>query len=114
MKNYKIGALDPYKHKMHRGQIDNQPEAPMLIPMSDKASDENELGTSSSEMLVNMSSHTLEEYYLAMAIATLMKIIRDPTLSQHHTMVVQAITFTFKNLGIKCVSYIPQVKRNSW
>lgn len=42
-----------------------------------------------SEMLVNMSSSTLEEYYPAIAIATLMRIIRDPTLSQHHTMVVQ-------------------------
>lgn len=95
---------------MHRGQVDYQPEAAMLIAMSDKG-DENDFGTSSSEMLVNMSSHTLEEYYLAMAIATLMKIIRDPTLSQHHTMVVQAITFTFKSLGIKCVSYIPQVSK---
>lgn len=98
---------------MDRGEVDFQPEAPILIAMSDKSSEENEFGTSSSEMLVNMSSHTLDEYYLAMAIATLMKIIRDPTLSQHHTMVVQAITFTFKNLGIKCVSYIPQVSNTS-
>lgn len=36
-----------------------------------------------------MSSSTLEEYYPAIAIATLMRIIRDPTLFQHHTMVVQ-------------------------
>ena len=42
-----------------------------------------------SEMLINMSSSSLEEYYPAIAIATLMKIIKDPTLSQHHTMVVQ-------------------------
>lgn len=63
-----------------------------------------------SEMLANMSaSSTLEEIYPAIAIATLMRIIRDPTLSQHHTMVVQAITFIFKSLGIKCVPYIQQV-----
>ncbi|VEN51986.1 unnamed protein product, partial [Callosobruchus maculatus] len=85
-----LGALDPYKHKMHRGQVDYQPEAPVLIALPDKgaADGDGEFGLSSSEMLVNMSSHTLEEYYLAMAIATLMKIIGDPTLSQHHTMVV--------------------------
>lgn len=47
-----------------------------------------------SEMLVNMSSSTLEEYYPAVAIATLMRIIRDPTLSQHHTMVVQVWSCT--------------------
>lgn len=47
-----------------------------------------------SEMLINMSSSSLEEYYPAIAIATLMKIIKDPTLSQHHTMVVQASTLS--------------------
>lgn len=55
------------------------------------------------------ASTTLEEIYPAIAIATLMRIIRDPSLSQHHTMVVQAITFIFKSLGIKCVPYIQQV-----
>ncbi|CAH0563403.1 unnamed protein product [Brassicogethes aeneus] len=103
-----LGALDPYKHKMNRGEIDYQPEAPMLIPMSDKSVGDDE-GLNSSEMLVTMSSSTLEEYFLAMAITTLMKILKDPTLSQHHTMVVQAVTFTFKSLGIKCVPYIAQV-----
>ncbi|CAG9773619.1 unnamed protein product [Ceutorhynchus assimilis] len=103
-----LGALDPYKHKMHRGEIDYLPQAPTLIPMPDKnATDDSDL--TSSEMLVNMSSSTLEEYYLAMAIATLLKIIRDPNLNNYHTMVVQAITFTFKRLGVKCVPYIPQV-----
>ncbi|KRT85885.1 HEAT domain-containing protein [Oryctes borbonicus] len=103
-----LGALDPYRHKINRGQIDFQPEAPVLIPFSDKNDDSN-MDLTSSEMLVNMSSSTLEEYYLAMSIATLMKIIKDPTLSQHHTMVVHAVTFIFKSLGIKCVTYISQV-----
>ena len=40
-------------------------------------------------MLVNMSSSTLDEYYPAIAIATLMKIMRDPALARHHFMVVQ-------------------------
>ncbi|XP_050299177.1 serine/threonine-protein kinase Tor [Anthonomus grandis grandis] len=103
-----LGALDPCKHKMHRGEMDYLPQAPTLIQMPDKnATEDSDL--TSSEMLVNMSSSTLEEYYLAMAIATLLKIIKDPALNQYHTMVVQAITFTFKSLGIKCVPYISQV-----
>ena len=60
-------------------------------------------------MLVTMSQATLEEFYPAAAIATLMRIIRDPSLAQHHTMVVQAITFIFKSLGIKCVPFLSQV-----
>lgn len=103
-----LGALDPYRHKIIRGQIDYQPEAPVLIAIADKEEESN-ADLSTNEMLVNMSSNTLEEYYPAIAIATLMKIIKDPTLSQHHTMVVQAVTFIFKSLGIKCVPYIPQV-----
>ena len=56
-----------------------------------------------------MQSATLDEFYLAVAIATLLRIMRDPSLSEHHTMVVQAVTFIFKSLGVKCVPYIPQV-----
>ncbi|KAK0179190.1 hypothetical protein PV327_008004 [Microctonus hyperodae] len=103
-----LGAFDPYKHKMNLGQIDCQLDT--LISMVDSKSDlENNQDLTTSEMLVNMSSSSLEEYYPAIAIATLMRIIRDPTLSQHHTMVVQAVTFIFKSLGIKCVPYISQV-----
>ncbi|OXU22583.1 hypothetical protein TSAR_001785 [Trichomalopsis sarcophagae] len=104
-----LGALDPYKHKMNLGQISSpQLEALSSRPSADarpEAGDE----LSTSEMLVNMPSATLEEYYPAVAIATLMRIIREPTLAQHHTMVVQAVTFIFKSLGIKCVPYISQV-----
>jgi FKBP12-rapamycin complex-associated protein len=58
-------------------------------------------------MLINMSSSTLEEYYPAIAIATLMRIIRDPTLSQHHTMVVQVISVEigFQNVSVYYIRY---------
>lgn len=61
-----------------------------------------------SEMLVNMSG-TLDEFYPQIAIVTLMKIIRDPLLHQHHNMAVHAITFLFKNMGISAVPYLQQV-----
>lgn len=103
-----LGALDPYKHKMNLGQIDCQLDT--LTSMADTKNDvENTQDLTTSEMLVNMSPSTLEEFYPAIAITTLMRIIREPTLSQHHTMVVQAVTFIFKSLGIKCVPYISQV-----
>lgn len=101
-----LGALDPYKHKMNRGLIDSQSDN-ILISFSDiKVDDYNDLSTA--EMLVNMGN-MLEEYYPAVAISTLMKILRDPNLAQHHTNVVQAVTFIFKSLGIKCVPYLCQV-----
>lgn len=101
-----LGALDPYKHKINRGLIDSQNDN-ILISISDIKVDEyNDLSTA--EMLVNMGN-LLEEYYPAVAISTLMKILRDPNLAQHHTSVVQAVTFIFKSLGIKCVPYLSQV-----
>ncbi|XP_058788970.1 serine/threonine-protein kinase mTOR isoform X2 [Phymastichus coffea] len=128
-----LGALDPYKHKMNLGQIaspqyENVSSRPSadglgagLVAAGGTATALGNAGPvgvggahpgdelSTSEMLVNMPSATLEEYYPAIAIATLMRIIREPTLAQHHTMVVQAVSFIFKSLGIKCVPYIAQV-----
>lgn len=101
-----LGALDPYKHKMNKGLIDSQRDT-VLISISDLRTDEH-MDLSTAEMLVNMGNN-LEEYYPAIAISTLMRILRDQTLSHHHTSVVQAVTFIFKSLGIKCVPYLAQV-----
>uniref|UniRef100_A0A182MSJ1 Serine/threonine-protein kinase TOR n=1 Tax=Anopheles culicifacies TaxID=139723 RepID=A0A182MSJ1_9DIPT len=101
-----LGALDPYKHKMNRGLIDSQTSANILISVDTKSDEPTDLSTS--EMLINMSTQ-LDEYYPAVVISTLMKILRDPTLSNHHLSVVQAITFTFTSLGIKGVPYLSQV-----
>lgn len=60
-------------------------------------------------MLVNMGNLPLDEFYPAVSMVALMRIFRDQSLSQHHTMVVQAITFIFKSLGLKCVQFLPQV-----
>ncbi|CAH2984222.1 unnamed protein product [Chilo suppressalis] len=103
-----LGALDPYKHKITRGLIDGQPDS-SLVPMADNKAEENNFDMTTSEMLVNMPSPVLDEYYPAIVISTLMRILRDPTLQQHHTSVVQAVTFIFQSLGIKCVPYISRV-----
>lgn len=101
-----LGALDPYKHKINRGLIDSQSDNILISFSNNKVDEHND--SSTAEMLVNMGN-MLEEYYPAIAIATLMKILRDPNLAQHHTSVVQAVTFIFKSLGIKCVPYLSQV-----
>ena len=85
-----LGALDPYKHKMNLGVIDVEGSATALVSMTDPKSEiETVQEMNTSEMLIHMSSATLDEFYPAIAIATLMRIIRDNTLAQHHTSVVQ-------------------------
>ena len=34
-----LGALDPYKHKMHLGQIDDEGNATALVSMTDPAAE---------------------------------------------------------------------------
>ncbi|KAJ2945766.1 hypothetical protein O0L34_g608 [Tuta absoluta] len=103
-----LGALDPYKHKMTKRLMEGPPDS-SLVPVTDSKAEENNFDMTTSEMLVNMSSPVLDEYYPAIVISTLMRILRDPTLQQHHTSVVQAVTFIFQSLGIKCVPYISRV-----
>ncbi|CAH1240669.1 MTOR [Branchiostoma lanceolatum] len=103
-----LGALDPYIHKVNTGVIDRSSDSGAVVSLSDTKSSP-ESGESAAEMLVNMGGCPLEEFYPAVAIATLMRILRDPSLSNHHTMVVQAITFIFKSLGMKCVQFVPQI-----
>jgi FKBP12-rapamycin complex-associated protein len=38
-----------------------------------------------------------------------MKILRDPSLSVHHSSVTQAIMLIFKSLGIRCVPFLDQI-----
>ena len=80
--------------------VNMSPSLPPPLPTADY---------STSEILVNMGNLPLDEFYPAVAMVTLMRILRDPSLSNHHTMVVQAVTFIFKSLGLKCVQFLPQV-----
>ncbi|XP_075980092.1 serine/threonine-protein kinase mTor-like isoform X2 [Anticarsia gemmatalis] len=105
-----LGALDPYKHKVNQGLIDFQTVS-TLIPVSDPSTSEH-FDSNISEMVVNMSPLILDEFYPAIVLTSLMKMLRDPMLTQHHTSVVHSVTFIFQTLGIKCVPYISRVTPN--
>ena len=51
-------------------------------------------------MLVSMSLSDLEEFYPAVAVACMMRIINEPSNSQYHLQAVDAINFIFKSLGL--------------
>ena len=50
-----------------------------------------------------------EDYYPRVAVTALMKILRDPSLTVHHSAVTQAIMLIFKSLGIRCVPFLDQI-----
>ncbi|CAL1276555.1 unnamed protein product [Larinioides sclopetarius] len=101
-----LGALDPFKYKVNLGLIDQSGESSGVMSIGNTANESQEM--SASEMLVNMSG-TLDDFYPQIAIVTLMKIIREPLLHQHHSMAVHAITFLFKSMGVSAVPYLQQV-----
>ncbi|XP_059048718.1 serine/threonine-protein kinase mTOR-like [Achroia grisella] len=100
-----LGALDPYKHKVNQGLIDFQTIS-TLIPITTK---NDHFETNVSEMLVNMSPLILDEFYPAIVVTSLVRILRDPLLAQYHTNVVHSVTIIFQSLGIKSVPYISRV-----
>eukprot|EP00794_Sanderia_malayensis_P007416 gene7416-8236_t len=105
-----LGALDPYKYKqIQSGSIVDSSSTPISSPIG-KATDINDqVEVSNSEMLVAMGAAQLDEFYPAVAIAALMRIMRDPALSSHHNTVIQAVQFIFNSLGMKGVQYLPQL-----
>ncbi|KAI9000239.1 armadillo-type protein [Gaertneriomyces semiglobifer] len=85
-----LGALDPYKHKIASRDPESVPSgANAELPMS--------------------MSPSADDYYPTVAVNALMKILKDPSLSIHHTAVIQAVMYIFKTLGLKCVPFLPQI-----
>eukprot|EP00002_Diphylleia_rotans_P028068 TRINITY_DN5657_c0_g1_i3.p1 TRINITY_DN5657_c0_g1~~TRINITY_DN5657_c0_g1_i3.p1 ORF type:complete len:1876 (-),score=390.71 TRINITY_DN5657_c0_g1_i3:1816-7443(-) len=97
-----LGAFDPYRHKVN--QLDTQGRANHVHVHSHK---QDEID-STLDLLPGMGSSS-EEYCPTVAISALMRILRDPSLSIHHTSVIQAVMYIFKNLGTKSVPFLPYV-----
>jgi FKBP12-rapamycin complex-associated protein len=50
-----------------------------------------------------------EDYYLTVSVNALMRVLRDSSLSSHHTTVIQSVMLIFKSLGLKCIPFLPQI-----
>ncbi|KAI8981018.1 armadillo-type protein [Pilobolus umbonatus] len=92
-----LGALDPYKHKMNA--IGNSSEE-----LSDP-----KLASNDVTLLMMGIGPSSEDYYPQVVMHSLMKILRDPSLSSHHYAVIDAIMYIFKTLGLKVVQFLPLV-----
>lgn len=59
-----------------------------------------------SEMLVNQTYASMDEYYAACSVAAMLRMLKEPSLAQYHDNVFLAINFTYKNLGAKGVTFL--------
>ncbi|CAO2815870.1 unnamed protein product [Amaranthus hypochondriacus] len=102
-----MGALDPYVHKR------NQPNLP------GSHGEVTHTNTETGQHIRSMDDLPMdlwpsfttssEDYYSTVAINSLMRVLRDPSLSSYHQKVVGSLMFIFKSMGLGCVPYLPKV-----
>lgn len=90
-----LGAIDPYKHSA-------------IIKETISDTDQSQLVIDNMDILPGLSPSS-EEYFPTVAINSLMRILKDPSLATHHTAVIQAVMFIFRSMGMKCVTFLPQI-----
>lgn len=93
-----LGALDPYRHQQ-------------IIELSPETRIKNEVQSVSDVALIMQGlTPSNEEYYPTVVMNTLMQtMLRDSSLSQYHSAVIDAIVTVFKTLGLKCVPFLGQI-----
>lgn len=92
-----LGALDPYKYQT----------TDTVDKIVGNSADQRDASVDMSMMMIGMGN--TEEYYPTVVMGALMQILKDPSLNTHHTAVIQSIMSMYKALGLKCVSFLPEV-----
>uniref|UniRef100_A0A1D1Y0I7 Serine/threonine-protein kinase TOR n=2 Tax=Anthurium amnicola TaxID=1678845 RepID=A0A1D1Y0I7_9ARAE len=101
-----MGALDPHVHKRNQQNLPgSHGEASRVV--SDTGQHIRSMDELPTDLLPSFS--TSEDYYSTVAISSLMRILRDPSLSSYHQKVVGSLMFIFKSMGLGCVPYLPKV-----
>ncbi|KAM1457734.1 hypothetical protein ACFX13_035729 [Malus domestica] len=101
-----MGALDPHVHKRHQQSL---PGSHGDVTCSASESGQHIQSVDELPMDVWPSFATSEDYYSTVAINSLMRILRDPSLATYHLKVVRSLMFIFKSMGLGCVPYLPKV-----
>ncbi|KAJ5094952.1 Serine/threonine-protein kinase tor2 [Penicillium argentinense] len=93
-----LGALDPYKYQ----QIsDVEPDVHHINEVQDPTD---------VALIMQSLTPSNEEYYPTVVIHTLLQnILRENSLVQYHSSVIDAIVTIFKTLGLKCVPFLGQI-----
>ena len=93
-----LGALDPYKHQQ-------------IMEMTPEIRLKNDVQSISDVALIMQGlTPSNEEYNPTVVMNTLMQtMLKDVSLAQYHSAVIEAIVTIFKTLGLKCVPFLAQI-----
>ncbi|EKG20255.1 Phosphatidylinositol 3-/4-kinase catalytic [Macrophomina phaseolina MS6] len=92
-----LGALDPdeYQKIVEKSPEHNlQAEAQAVTDVS---------------LIMGGITPSNEEFYPTVVINTLMGLLKDTSLAQYHSAVVDAVMNIYATMGLKCVPFLPQV-----
>ncbi|KAL9089004.1 MAG: hypothetical protein Q9159_002807 [Coniocarpon cinnabarinum] len=92
-----LGAFDPYKYQM---LVEGSPE-------NNLANDSK--GINDVSLIINGQRPEHEEFYPTIVIYTLMDLLHDPTLTQYHSNVIEAVMNIYATMGLKCVNFLGKV-----
>ncbi|EME41618.1 hypothetical protein DOTSEDRAFT_73886 [Dothistroma septosporum NZE10] len=92
-----LGALDPYKHQQ---VIEESPESNL------RAEAEAETDVT---LIMKGITPSNEDYYPTVVISTLMNMLKEDTLKQYHSGVVEAVMNIYATMGMKCVPFLGTV-----
>jgi len=93
-----LGALDPYKHQQIMEASPDTRLQNEAQPVSDVA------------LLMSGLTPDHEDYYPTVVMNTLMQtVLKDTSLAQYHSAVIEAIVTIFKTLGLRCVPFLGQI-----
>ncbi|CAN1302711.1 Serine/threonine-protein kinase TOR [Linum perenne] len=102
-----MGALDPHVHKRNQQSLPGSHGE-----VARAASESGQHIPSLDELPMDLwpSFATSEDYHsTVVAVNSLMRILRDPSLGSYHQKVVGSLMFIFKSMGLGCVPYLPKV-----
>lgn len=109
-----LGALDPYRRKVHFFSRISDIFILLLCEMQSRPDEDS--ASETAVAAVNQvpvsqltSTSAADDYFQTVVITSLLAILRDQSLNNHHHTVIEAIMSIFKTQGLKCVTFLPQV-----
>eukprot|EP01105_Mastigella_eilhardi_P021948 TRINITY_DN5365_c0_g1_i1.p1 TRINITY_DN5365_c0_g1~~TRINITY_DN5365_c0_g1_i1.p1 ORF type:complete len:2426 (-),score=601.66 TRINITY_DN5365_c0_g1_i1:7080-14204(-) len=102
-----LGAVDPYKHK-HIKQDQQPANSSATVSDTGVAVFAPNQGAGADQQMTVIPSSS-DEFYPAVVVTALMRILKDPNLSVHHALVLKDLMLSLRPLGMKCILFLPHI-----
>ena len=99
-----LGALDPYKYKILVRGVGTSAGS------SKEVSEDKQASENASDLLITVASGQLDDFFPIMAVSSLMKVLKDGSLQEHHILCIR-VSSSFQHLQLSQVFVIINGRR---